>query len=419
VLRNRLPALLSAYLLIALVAPAVAVAAKHKPPKPPPADAAATTPGASPPADPAELERLRGRIDALRQNLAGAEESRAEASDSLRESEHAISEANRGLYGLNQQQRDVQGRLRELGTQSKRTESGIAAQRDRLGKLLARQALSGERDYFKLVFNGGDPNTVARDLTYYAYVSRAQAAFIQSLRKGLRRVQELAEQTRDKGAELTAIEAEQQKDRQSLLAQQAERRRVLERIAAQIRDQRRQIGALKLDEQRLSKLVEALARMLAAEPHQLPGVRNERTPETAGASSGELFARLKGRLRLPIRGELTNRYGAKRSDGGVTWKGLFIRAEPGTEVRAVADGQVVFADWIRGFGNLAIVDHGHNYLSIYGNNETLIRQVGNHVATGEVIATVGNSGGNPESGLYFELRYEGRAFDPMKWVSLR
>lgn len=405
------PFLLPAFLLAVLLLPSTAAAHKQdKATK----DAGAATSAA----DPAELDRLRERIDALRRNLAGAEESRVEASDSLRESEQAISEANRSLYGLNQQQHEVQGRLKELGTQSKRTESGIAVQRDRLGKLLARQALAGERDYFKLVFNGDDPYAVARDLTYYAYVARAQATLIQSLTRGLKRVQELAEQTRDKGAELSTIEAEQQRERRSLLAQQTERRRVLTQIAAQIRDQRREIGVLKRDEERLSKLVEALGRVLAAEPRQQPGLRNERTPETAGFA-GELFAKLKGRLRLPIRGELTNRYGAKRSDGGVTWKGLFIRADPGTEVRAVADGQVVFADWIRGFGNLAIVDHGHNYLSIYGNNETLLRQVGSKVATGEAIATVGNSGGNPESGLYFELRYEGRAFDPMKWVSLK
>jgi septal ring factor EnvC (AmiA/AmiB activator) len=412
--RCALAVLTPVLVLAVLLPPEIADAEKHKPAKSSDETAA---PASS--ADPAELARLRERIEALRQNLAGAEESRAEASDSLRESERAISEVNRGLYGLNRQKREVQGRLKELGGQSKTAESGIAAQRSRLQRLLALQAMSGERDYFKLVFNGSDPNSVARDLTYYSYVSRAQAALIQSLRKGLKHVQELAEQTRDKGAELSAIEAEQQRARRSLLAEEAERRRVLDQIAAKIRSQRREIGVLKRNEERLSKLVDALGRMLAAEPPRQPGLRNERTPEAAGFAGGELFAKLKGRLRLPIRGELTNRYGAKRSDGGVTWKGLFIRGNPGTEVRAVADGQVVFADWIRGFGNLAIVDHGHRYLSIYGNNETLLREVGSHVATGDVIATVGNSGGNPESGLYFELRYEGRAFDPMKWVSLK
>jgi septal ring factor EnvC (AmiA/AmiB activator) len=391
--------------------------------------AAAAGPAGAQPPDPARLERLQARIEALRRNLTEAEESRTEAADSLRESEQAISEANRSLFELGAQQRAAQARLKELGVQSKKAQADIAASRERLGRLLARQALAGESDYFKLVFDGGDPNSIARDLTYYTYVSRAQAALLQAARKGLQRVTELATETRDKSAELAGIEAGQKRERGALLAQQNERRRVLDRIALQIRSQRKEIGVLQHDEERLSKLIAGLNRIIAAEPRhgssqeqsqergEEHGLRNERTPEPGEA--GDVFAKLKGRLRLPIRGELTNQYGAKRSDGGVTWKGLFIRADPGTEVRAVAAGHVVFADWIRGFGNLTIVDHGANYLSIYGNNETLLRQVGNQVAAGEVIATVGNSGGNPDSGLYFELRYEGRAFDPMKWVSLR
>jgi septal ring factor EnvC (AmiA/AmiB activator) len=386
---------------------------------------AAAGPAAAQPSDPARLERLQARIEALRRNLTDAEESRSEAADSLRESEQAISEANRSLFELGAQQRAAQARLKELGVQSKKAQAEIAASRERLGRLLARQALAGESDYFKLVFNGGDPNSIARDLTYYTYVSRAQATLLEAARKGLQRVTELATETRDKSAELAGIEAGQQKSRGALLAQQNERRRVLDRIALQIRSQRKEIGVLQHDEERLSKLIAGLNRIIAAEPRheagsergEEHGLRNEHTPEPGEA--GDVFAKLKGRLRLPIRGELTNQYGAKRSDGGVTWKGLFIRADPGTEVRAVAAGRVVFADWIRGFGNLTIVDHGANYLSIYGNNETLLRQVGNQVTAGEVIATVGNSGGNPDSGLYFELRYEGRAFDPMKWVSLR
>jgi septal ring factor EnvC (AmiA/AmiB activator) len=122
---------------------------------------------------------------------------------------------------------------------------------------------------------------------------------------------------------------------------------------------------------------------------------------------------------LPVRGELANRFGSPRADGGVTWKGLFIRSANGSEVKAVATGRVVFADWLRGFGNLMIVDHGNSYMSLYGNNETIHRQVGDAVRGGETIATVGNSGGNPDSGLYFELRHQGKPFDPLNWVRIK
>jgi septal ring factor EnvC (AmiA/AmiB activator) len=119
---------------------------------------------------------------------------------------------------------------------------------------------------------------------------------------------------------------------------------------------------------------------------------------------------------LPVRGELASRFGSPRQDGGVVWKGLFIAARPGDEVRAIAGGRVVFADWLRGFGNLLIIDHGANYMSLYGYNEALFKQVGEIIRGGERIATVGNTGGHPDSGLYFEIRHEGRPFDPLTWV---
>ncbi len=120
-----------------------------------------------------------------------------------------------------------------------------------------------------------------------------------------------------------------------------------------------------------------------------------------------------------MRGELANRFGGPRADGGVTWKGLFIRSSTGGDVKAVAGGRVVFADWLRGFGNLMIVDHGNSYMSLYGNNETNHKQVGDTVRGGDTIASVGNSGSNPESGLYFELRHQGKPFDPLNWVRIK
>ena len=128
---------------------------------------------------------------------------------------------------------------------------------------------------------------------------------------------------------------------------------------------------------------------------------------------------MRGQLRLPVRGELRGRFGAPSRASGIEAKGVFIRAPQGEPVRAVARGQVVYADWMRGFGNLMIVDHGENYLSIYANAESLLKQVGDAVAMGEPLATTGASGGREETGLYFELRHLGRAFDPLGWVKLK
>jgi septal ring factor EnvC (AmiA/AmiB activator) len=145
--------------------------------------------------------------------------------------------------------------------------------------------------------------------------------------------------------------------------------------------------------------------------------RVEKVP-SLGSLAGP-FSGLRGRLRLPVRGELVGLFGAPRNEGPAGTKGVFIRAAEGQPVLAVAAGQVVFADWMRGYGNLLIVDHGENYLSIYANNESLLKQTGDPVAAGEAIATVGASGGNEQSGLYFELRHLGKAFDPLRWVVLK
>ncbi|MEK7874848.1 MAG: peptidoglycan DD-metalloendopeptidase family protein, partial [Pseudomonadota bacterium] len=172
---------------------------------------------------------------------------------------------------------------------------------------------------------------------------------------------------------------------------------------------------LKRNENRLASLVERLGRMLArARPETL---RNERLPDASG--DGSPFAQLKGRLNLPVRGELRNRFGSPREDSGLSWKGLFIAAPAGQEVRAIAAGRVVFADWLRGFGNLLIIDHGGGYMSLYGNNESLYKQVGAATLGGETVAAVGNSGGNADSGLYFEIRHQGKAFDPLAWINLK
>jgi septal ring factor EnvC (AmiA/AmiB activator) len=196
---------------------------------------------------------------------------------------------------------------------------------------------------------------------------------------------------------------------------------VLARLSDRIQAQRREVDKLKRDEKRLAKLIEGLGRIVArpkgAARPQGPALRNERTPDAAQGDGA--FAQLKGRLSLPTRGELANRFGTPRQEGGTTWKGIFIRAQNGAEVKAIAPGRIVFADWLRGFGNLAIVDHGDGYLSVYGNNESLFKAVGQPVKPGETIASVGNSGGNPETGLYFELRHLGQPLDPLKWVSLK
>lgn len=361
----------------------------------------------------------------LQKDIAKTEETRADAAEELRETEQAISAANRRLRELGGARASVQATLGELGVQSQKLSARIAAQQAQLGRLFTRQYYAGETDAMRHLLSGNDPNQLARDAHYLNLLSRAKAGLIRDLGEILEEKRSLAERARDKNAELAEIEKSRQQERAGLLDQQKKRQVVLARLSDRLKSQRKEVGKLKLDEKRLAKLIEGLGRIVARPKNRAapaaqaagPALRNERTPD--GSLSGGAFAQLKGRLALPIRGELANRFGTPRQEGGTTWKGVFIRAPGGAEVKAIAAGRIVFSDWLRGFGNLAIVDHGDGYLSVYGNNESLFKTAGQAVKGGEAIAAVGSSGGNPETGLYFELRHLGQALDPLKWVGLK
>ena len=377
----------------------------------------AAVPAASPGgAKERELRELRSRIEALHKRLAAAEDSKSEAVDALQESERAISDANRALRELAEQSREISERLGALGAESKQREDALKAQQALFARLLYQHYLGGRAEPLKLLLNGQDPNEVARHLRYYGYVSRARAELISELRASLARSRELAQEAEQRAAELAVIAREQHAQRQRLERERRARNQVLTRISRDIERRRREISTLRRDENRLARLVEQLSRLVARE-RPAPRLRNERVPDAA--ADGGPFHELKGKLALPVRGELANRFGSPRSDGGALWKGLFIAAKAGDEVRAVAAGRVVFADWLRGFGNLLIIDHGGAYMSLYGNNEALYKQVGDEIRGGETIGAVGNSGGNADSGLYFELRHQGRPLDPLAWVDLR
>ncbi|WP_200385228.1 peptidoglycan DD-metalloendopeptidase family protein [Rhodocyclus tenuis] len=392
-----------------------------------------------------DLKGLREQIEAMRKDVAAAEGTRADAADQLKDAEREISLLQRELHDLATQRGELQATLARLATQSRDMEARISGQQGQLEQLIRRQYLQGEPDLLRLLLNGDDPNQIARDLHYLTAIGRARGELLEEIGRALEQKKALAADTRERAAELTAVE-ERQKERREALVQRREQRKVaLEKISARISAQRKEIGTKERDERRLSQLVERLAKIIAARPApkresapaeskpQRPGREDKargserreatRTPEivnehTPDARAGGSFARLKGELRLPVKGVVSGRFGASRPEGG-TWKGLFIRAAAGTEVRSIAAGRVVFADWMRGFGNLLIVDHSDGFLSIYGNNDALLKQVGDNVRGGDAIAAVGDSGGNPESGLYFELRQQGQALDPMKWVSVR
>jgi murein hydrolase activator len=384
-----------------------------------------------------DLAVLRARIESMRAELEGRESDRREARDALRASEVAISEASRALLAHETEAREARAAISELAAQRSAQERALEARQGALGRLLAARAVAGLEggsasggvpDFVRIALSGEDLSDAARRLHYLTYISQGAARMIQAHRAGLAELAALKESSESKANELAAIEMRGRAEREQLLKERRERRRLLERIAGEVRDAKKRIRALVADEGRLSRLVEEIGKVLQARPGAGYRQVQSRTDNVVnvpnvpdfpdGAPSGP-FSALKGRLRLPVRGELIGRFGTQLAGATASAKGVFIRTAEAEQVRAIAPGRVVYADWMRGFGNLLIVDHGEGFLSIYGNNESLLKQTGDAVSLGEALAIVGQSGGNEETGLYFELRHLGRPFDPISWVRLK
>ena len=369
------------------------------------------------------LGELRARIEKLQSDLSKSEASRSEAADALKVSEKAISEVNRKLVALGREEGKIAQSLNEVQKRIRSMRADVNKQQDLLDRMLRHQYRHGSTDVLQLVLDGRDVAAVERQLQYFAYISKMRASSIARMKQTLTNLAELESSAQLKQAALAANAGEQKKARATLQSERGARQKVVVQIAADISKSRREIGRLKRDEDRLTKLVDQLAKALAQQQRseakppgriRKPGEVIEEIAD--GSFVGRAFQTLRGKLKLPARGELAGRFGAPREVGGVTWKGLFIKSGAGQPVKAVADGRVIFADWLRGFGNLLILDHGNGYMSLYGNNESLLKQVGDTVPSGETIASVGSTGGAAESGVYFELRHEGKPFDPMKWV---
>ena len=361
-----------------------------------------------------ELDNLRKHISVLQKELEKTSESQSEATDELRESERAISNSKRKLAELSLQHRAADQTLEKLKQQAQQLETNIQNQQAMLSKLLYQQYLGGKQEYFKLLLNNHDPDQAAREMRYYEYITRSRSTWLNMLRVNLAQLNEVVQQTQQKSGEITALQAEENAQQKILEKDRLARQQVISQFAQQLKQQRHEIGRLQRDENRLSQLIAKLSKMLTRQKDK--GVfNNDKLPDNR--FDGKPFEQLKGKLTLPVMGEVVNKFGSARPDSTVLWRGLMLRAANGQPVKSVAAGRVVFADWLRGFGNLLIIDHGKGYMSLYGNNETLYKQVGDILRGGDTVAAVGNSGGNEDSGVYFELRHRGEPIDPLKWIA--
>lgn len=370
-----------------------------------------------------DISGIKEKINTIEKKLNETKAKQDDVADALKKSETAISITNKKLYEIQQAQKENESKLHTLKRESESINAQLDKQKKKLSELLYQQYTQGNQSYIRLILESKSPSQIARELRYQSYIGQAHTKLIDSMQSNLNEIKTLDTQTNEALQKVVALKELQEKERQVLEKEKLEKKSVLKKLSKEIAEQRGQIQKLKRDEKRLSNLVQKLAR-IAKQPKQPKKTeseksisKNQQTPDSRYA--GEKFALLKGKLKLPVIGEVMNRFGSQRKDGGLTWKGLFIRAEEGAIVKSVATGRVVFAEWMRGFGNLIIIDHGSGYMSLYGNNQTILKNVGENVTAGDSIAQVGNTGGNQSSGLYYELRNKSIPFDPLTWSSVR
>lgn len=350
---------------------------------------------------------LQGQIQALQKKLEAQQSRYKSTADELKSIETAISDTNRQLQQLESKQRELAASLKELESDLAAQTKALAIDKQALANQMRAQYRSGLSPWSAML-SGQDPQSLGRDLGYLAYVSEARVEIISQINRRMAELSDLRKaqlvQQKEQAATAKAVETEQQR----LVKRKQQRQLLLARLDGQLAAQRAERDRLSRDEQRLGDLIEGLGQQIEQFKADQAHAEAIRDSILSDLPQGE---GLKRGIEQPVAGQLLARYGSNRPDGGA-WRGVLIDAETGTPVKAVAAGTVVYATWLRGFGNLIIVDHSDEFLTVYAHNESLLKAVGDQVKAGDIIAGAGNTGGQLESALYFEIRHKGVPLDP-------
>jgi len=351
-------------------------------------------------ADRQKLEEIKSSIAQLKAELEEARGSRAELQQTLEQSEKDISELNKKSEQLKRELNERQQTLEDLRSERRQLNQQKHTQQAQVSQHINAAYRLGQQTSLRLLLNQQDPTTVARNIKYFNYVITARTDKISDFTHTIERINriepEIAYQT-------TLLDQSHQKlnaQRQQLQAAQKKRQATLASINSKLSSGDLKLRNMYQDRQRLEKLMNQVSEWL----------KDIKVPQ-----SDRRFANLKGQLPWPTNGKILKHFGNSRVANKITWQGMLIGARSGTPVMAVHHGRIVFSDYLRGHGLLIIIDHGDGYMSLYAHNQALYKELGDWVDGGETIASVGNSGGQFESALYFELRYKGHPTNPKRW----
>jgi septal ring factor EnvC (AmiA/AmiB activator) len=354
-----------------------------------------------------QLEAVRAQIKALSDQQHALDDQRGAATRSLREVDGKVSDAQHDLHGTEATIATLQTQLEQLQKQQSELAAGLSRQRAELATLLRSAYALGNHEQLQLLLEQDRISDLARVLAYHRYFESDRQQRIVGLSAQLQTLALVSEQVKARQQDLLAARAKQQSELDALAAQRAARGKFVATLDASYRDQNVRLNELGRDEKNTEQLLARL-RAAMAQIARTPAVpKAQRVPGDANIPVGP--------LKLPLTGQVLAGFGGVMPDGHRS-NGLLIAGAAGSEVRAVAAGRVAYADWLKGYGLLLIIDHGGGWMSLYAYNDSLLKNVGDNVRAGEAIASVGSSGGQGRPALYFELRHDGQPADPRGWL---
>ncbi|MBP7980072.1 MAG: peptidoglycan DD-metalloendopeptidase family protein [Tolumonas sp.] len=375
------------------------------------------------------LSSVREQIQQKQQAIQVQKKDLASLQQQLKADEEAIAAANQKLQNSQSQLDKVRSKLQRLEAQRAKLEAQSRQQERLLAEQFDEAYRMGQHDYLKLLLNQQDPAAVDRTMAYYGYMNQARLKVLKRLDATKAELLQNKQDTSASSQELRALIDGQKQDQLTLQQTQQQREKTAQNINESLQSDQQQLTKLQLAEKAMLQKIEEQRKRLEAERARkkkealaLARAKAKKEGKSQAAAARKAAAKLaetdlkglgkSGRMSWPVRGAVIRKFGETRT-GEVAWKGILIKAAQGAPVKAAGSGDVVFADWLDGFGNVLVIDHGRGYLSLYGNNQSLSKQVGQHVNSGEVVASVGNSGNTGATGVYFEIRRAGKPVNPV------
>ncbi|MBN4080540.1 peptidoglycan DD-metalloendopeptidase family protein [Beggiatoa alba] len=348
-----------------------------------------------------ELHQLKKKIKSVRAELNRARSIQNRVLQELRTTEIEISQRSKSIDQLKRKRANQIRRLGQLQKQRNDLNNDLALQRNLLGQQLRTAYVIGKQEYLKLLLNQEDPNGIGRVFTYYKYFNQARSERIETSTKSLMQLAQIKKRIRKEHKALKALEQQQHSEKQKLEDGYKVRAIAIAKIAKKIQSKDALLQQMLTNEKRLERILKV--------------IRENMTDILFGKDKRQAFAKLKGKLTWPALGKVKALFGKPRKIAKIKWNGVIIKAKQGNNVRAISHGRVAYADWLRGYGLLLIIDHGNGYMSLYGHNQSLNKETGDWVEAGDIIGSVGSSGGQRKAGLYFEIRHNGKPTNPKIW----